>query len=284
MNLHDEESAVVLQYVQGELAGQELAEFAHHLKTCRECQARVEEEISLSELFRSTRPLYVAPDDLRERVTALVNHTPFNAQHLHEEMDSPALNLNVKARRWGTWRWFSLVAATALVTTGVIVSLGFFREFGAENYVHAAVVAHEENLGGRAALDVDSDSPQVVGQWVKQRVPFTFHLPAFQPGGAISPYHIAGARLIKYDGHPAVVLTYRMQAELVSLLVAPNRAAVVAGGNEVRDGSLLFHYRSDKGYNVITWASHGLSYALVSSASGPAERSCMVCHGANPAP
>jgi hypothetical protein len=77
------------------------------------------------------------------------------------------------------------------------------------------------------------------------------------------------------------VIAYRMQAQLVSLLIAPRRAAMIAGGDEVRDGALLFHYRSDSGFNVITWENHGLSYALVSSVSGSAQQSCLVCHGPN---
>ena len=67
---------------------------------------------------------------------------------------------------------------------------------------------HQENLQGKMALDVHSESPVIVGQWVEQRVPFSFHLPVFQPGVAnASPYHLAGARLIAYGGHPAVVMT-----------------------------------------------------------------------------
>ena len=79
MNMHDGESAVVLRYVQGELEGQELTEFSLHLKTCRECKARVEEEMALSELFRKTNPLYRAPDALRDRVTAMVNQAALNS-------------------------------------------------------------------------------------------------------------------------------------------------------------------------------------------------------------
>jgi hypothetical protein len=62
------------------------------------------------------------------------------------------------------------------------------------------------------------------------------------------------------------------------LLVASAGSAVVAGGDEVRSGKLTFHYRTDQGFNVVTWNNHDLSYALVSSVSGSARESCMVCH------
>ena len=73
-------------------------------------------------------------------------------------------------------------------------------------------------------------------------------------------------------------MTYRKQNEKVSLIVASADSAVVAGGQEVRSGTLTFHYRTDEGFNVVTWTTHGQSYALVSSVSGPARESCMVCH------
>jgi len=150
MNMHDEESAVALRYVQGELAGQELTEFSRHLTTCRECKARVEEEIALSELFRKTSPLYRAPEDLRNRVAALVNQTALNLQPVSEVQSPIKQILKAKAWRWDTWRWFSLVAATVVLTIGVTISLGFFREFGAQipqvsqflRIVEQQIVAH----------------------------------------------------------------------------------------------------------------------------------------------
>ena len=71
---------------------------------------------------------------------------------------------------------------------------------------------------------------------------------------------------------------YETQNEKISLLVAPSKSAVVAGGDKVRFGNLTFHYRTDSGFKVITWSNDDLSYALVSSVSGSARQSCLVCH------
>jgi hypothetical protein len=69
-----------------------------------------------------------------------------------------------------------------------------------------------------------------------------------------------------------------MKSASISLLVAPESLAPAAGGDEVRSGELTFHYHVKDGLNVITWSNHGLTYALVSSVQGPAQRSCLVCH------
>jgi hypothetical protein len=84
--------------------------------------------------------------------------------------------------------------------------------------------------------------------------------------------------VLSYQGSSAALVIYEKQKERISLLVASSQSAVVAGGEEVRSGALTFHYRTDQGFKVVTWSDHGLSYALVSSVSGSARESCMVCH------
>jgi ribose 1,5-bisphosphokinase PhnN len=74
------------------------------------------------------------------------------------------------------------------------------------------------------------------------------------------------------------LVTYEKKSEKISLLAASSDSALVAGGDEVRFGDLAFHYRTEDGFKVITWSNHGLSYALVSSVSGSARESCLVCH------
>jgi hypothetical protein len=83
---------------------------------------------------------------------------------------------------------------------------------------------------------------------------------------------------VGYKGKRAALVTYERPDEKISLLVASSESAPVTGGDEVRFGSLTFHYRTDSGFKVITWANHGLSYALVSSVSGSPRQSCLVCH------
>jgi hypothetical protein len=81
--------------------------------------------------------------------------------------------------------------------------------------------------------------------------------------------------LVSYQGSPAALVIYDKQKERINLLVASSQSAVVAGGEEVRSGAQLFHYRTDQGFKVVTWSNHGLSYALVSSASGSARENAL---------
>jgi hypothetical protein len=127
--------------------------------------------------------------------------------------------------------------------------------------------------------DLTSSSPEEVTAWFAGKVPFEFRLPKADsaPENTLL-YRLTGATLVNYKGSPAALVTYQTQNDKISLLVDSSKFGVVAGGDEVRFGKLIFHFRNNSGFRVITWTNHGLSYALVSSVSGPAHTSCLVCH------
>ena len=169
----------------------------------------------------------------------------------------------------------------------VVLLLGFLfalapnvaREVRAESYVKTAVAAHRSYLDGARPPELRSSSPELVTAWFAGKVPFSFRLPNDQSIPNSTPaYRLTGAGLVNYRGNKAALVTYENEGGKISLLVAPSKAAPVAGGDEVRFGHLIFHYRTDSGFKVITWSNHGLSYALVSSVSGSARESCLVCH------
>jgi hypothetical protein len=84
--------------------------------------------------------------------------------------------------------------------------------------------------------------------------------------------------VVNYKESPAALVTYETQSGKISLLVDSSDSVPVAGGDEIHFGNPTFHYHNASDFRVITWSNHGLSYALVSSVSGPASASCLVCH------
>jgi hypothetical protein len=156
---------------------------------------------------------------------------------------------------------------------------GAMQRVRAASYVQTAVATHRSYLNGNLALEIRSESPETVTDWFVGKAPFQFQLPASQAVlDSKQAYKITGARLVKFKSSEAALVTYETQKEKISLLVASSRYAVVGGGDEVQFGDIVFHYRSEGQFKVITWSNHGLSYALVSSFSGSARQSCMVCH------
>jgi hypothetical protein len=153
------------------------------------------------------------------------------------------------------------------------------RNVRAASYVDTALTAHGSYVDGRLQAGVQSNSPELVTAWFVGKVPFEFRLPKVESlVGGEPAYRLTGASVVSYKGSPAALVRYETQSDKISLLVDSSDSAPVAGGDEVRFGKLIFHYHSEAGFRVITWSNHGLSYALVSSVSGPARTSCMVCH------
>ena len=275
----DEVSLKAMRYLDDRLQGQELRDFRAHLEVCPNCRASVETERALSRLLHRSRPLYSAPPALRARVAVAVEkHSgPILARENFYKrlLRSVGNGFADPVRRVVRLR---LLAATLAVTAMLLAFVpSAVRQLRAADYVETAVTTHRSYLDGNLALGIRSDSPEQVSSWFTGKVPFQFRLPQSTPG-SIPTYQLAGASLVSYRGSPAALIIYEKQKERISLLVASSQSAVVAGGEEVRSGALMFHYRTDQGFKVVTWSNHGLSYALVSSVSGSARESCMVCH------
>jgi len=281
MSLCDENGARILRYLENGLSERELNDLRAHLEGCASCRANVEAERALSRLLYGSRPLYSAPAAVRARLAAAVEEhsDPVEAPKTFYErlMELVRSGLADQPRRVARLK----LAGATVVVAAVLIALipNAARQMRAANYVETAVATHHSYLDGRLALGIRSNSPEQVTSWFAGKVPFQFRLPNSQSAaGSVPAYHLAGAILVSYRGTPAALVIYEKQKETISLLVASSEAAVSAGGDEVRSGALTFHYRTDQGFNVVTWNNHGLVYALVSSVSGSARESCMVCH------
>jgi hypothetical protein len=278
MNPCDEYIVKTLRFLENDLKGRELDDFRSHLRDCADCRAHMEAEKALSQTLKRSRPLYSAPAALRERVAAAVAQV------------SPSSSASADRLHWhffhalaGFLERFPVVRVLAPAVIALALCLAFVpsvvRNVRAASYVEAAVAEHRSSLDGSLQLGLQSSSPELVTAWFRHKVRFDFRLPVAQtiPNGKPA-YWLTGAALVSYKGNPAALVAYETPNEKISLLAVATSSAVVAGGDEVRFGNLTFHYRNDAGFRVITWANHGLSYALVSSVSGPARASCLVCH------
>jgi mycothiol system anti-sigma-R factor len=269
-------------YLDKELSGRDLEEFRNHLKECEACRAELEAGEELSGLLQRSRPLYSAPEALRDRVLQIT------AKPLPSTSDAPprlrkrilkvlARPLQSASRAAHDWR--VLVAAILLVVAGLLPVHGILRQARANSYIEAAVAAHRSFLNGSLPLEIQSESPNVVTAWFAGKVPFNFRLPSSaEESGHEQVYRLAGGRLVNYNNRYAALVSYHMQQQTISLLVASSKSAVAAGGEEVPSGGIVFHYNKQASFTVITWSTHGLTYALVSSLPGSGRQSCMVCH------
>jgi anti-sigma factor RsiW len=276
----DEYAIKTLRYLDEDLEGQELEDFLSHLDSCARCQEHLEAEKDLSATLHRFRPLYSAPAALRDRVATAVQHPP--ASRGRGRVDQRAHRffgerLSGVLGRLSNWRILTPAAAVLALCLAFVPDI--LRNVQAASYVDTAVATHRNYLSGNLPSGLRSNSPATVTAWFAGKVPFDFRLPVAKSVPEKNPaYRLTGATLVNFKGGPAALITYERQNEKISLLVDSSNSAAVAGGDEVRFGKLTFHYYNVAGFRVVTWTNHGLSYALVSSVSGPARASCLVCH------
>jgi mycothiol system anti-sigma-R factor len=269
-------------YLDKELIGPDLEEFRAHLEACATCRVELEVREELSRLLHRSRPLHSAPDALRDRVMRTTELLPSSAPYTPLRLRRHILRVlarPVQSAGRGLRHWSMLVAAILLVAAGLLPIPGILRQVSANSYIDAAVAAHRSSLNGSLPLEVKSESPSAVTAWFAGKVPFNFRLPeAEEEVGHAQVYRLTGGRLVNYKDGYAALVSYQMQQQTISLLVSSSKSAAAAGGEEVPSGGIVFHYSKQMGFAVITWSTHGLTYALVSSLPGSGRQSCMVCH------
>jgi anti-sigma factor (TIGR02949 family) len=278
----DDYSATIQIYLDWELSGQDFEDFPAHLEQCEACRTEIEAEERLSALLHRSRPLYSAPHALRARVMQIAESSPSTTTHKVLRLRKPFATVLARPLQSAFRRapsWLALVATLLVVAAGLLLVLRFLRQVSADSYIETAIAAHRSFLNGSLPLEIQSGSPSVVTAWFAGKVPFTFRLPssADEPEHQ-QAYRLTGGRLVNYKGGYAALVAYQMQQQKISLLVSSSRSAVAAGGEEFPSAGIIFHYRKQADFNVITWSNHGLTYALVSSLHGSGRQSCLVCH------
>jgi len=251
----------ILKYIQSyldeELEQGERLIVEAHVQRCADCRFALAAERELISAIQKARPLYRAPDSLREKVAWLCRSDP----------------------RAGSIRSWVPIAACALIALAIFwfVAPGPFRA-GTASFVTTAVDTHLRYLNGQLPLEVFSDSPEKISDWFAGKLPFNLKLPDYPQTPERKPYHVEGARLVGFKQDYAAYVVYRLNGHPISLLVTSDKVATASGGEEIPWGGLRFHFQSVAGWKVLTWSDNGLTYALVSDLEERGQASCIVCH------
>ncbi len=255
---------LISPFLDGELVGEDCAAFEEHVESCVSCRASLAEERAVVVAVKEARPLYEAPDRLRQAVTGLLNTRP-------------------AGRIPGMAPLAAGLAAAVLAGT-----VWFTRSHApvpgapepASEFASLAARTHLRYTQGQLPLEVNSDRAEEVSRWFAGRVPFRLALPDYPVGpGERKSYRLAGGRLVSFKNDAAAFAAYSMEDRPISLLVTSASLVRPAGGDVVASGNLRFHVESVDGLKVITWTDNGLTYALASDLDVEGARSCLVCHG-----
>jgi len=267
-------------YLHDELRNGGLETVENHIKGCPSCRREFAERRRFFEHIRAARPLYVPSPKFRAEMAALL------AEPSAAPASSPERPRQASKRRSPLWflpldsklipAFIACALAIAAIVTLWTVSI---RDARANAFVDMAVQTHRQQLARNLPLEVTTNSPREVSAWFARKVPFNFRLPMSQETpDQPQRYKLAGGRLVNFKGTYAAYIAYRMQGQLISLIVTSASTSEAWGGEETVSKSLTFHTHSKQEVQVVTWSAHNVTYALVSGVNVPPGQSCAVCH------
>jgi anti-sigma factor RsiW len=270
-------------YLDGELRGKELKDFNHHVKECSRCQMQLAQRRRLLERIRAARPLYAPSAEFRAEMASLLASPGPAASVPGPQHSAAAKGQEYNGPSWLLWLRSRSIPALIAPVLAIAVIVTMWRlsmtEAHANAFLDIAVDTHRQEVAGNLPLEVTSNSPTKVSTWFAQKVPFRFRLPTSQEtGGQEKKYELIGGRLLNFKGTYSAYIAYRMQTRLISLLVTSASTAKASGGEETVAGRLTFHTHRKREFQIVTWTTHNLTYALVSAVTQPARQSCAVCH------
>jgi anti-sigma factor RsiW len=271
-------------YLDDELQTSELAALETHLRGCEACGRLFDSERRFLNVIRGSRPLHIAPPELRASVEHRLSDTP--SRHTA----SPELRHRTRRVLFGGGASAlvhprRVVAAAAMAGMALLIGFWGITEYRKQQlnppseFALMAVDTHQRHQRNQLPLEIVSDVPERISAWFLGKVPFSLKLPNYQESsGQEKLYNLEGARLVGYRNDYAAYVAYKMRMQPISLVVTSEAVAQPSGGEEIVSKGLTFHYDSIQGLKVITWSDRGLTYALVSDLEERGQQSCLVCH------
>jgi mycothiol system anti-sigma-R factor len=245
-------------YIDAELPMEQREDTEAHLRACSECQHLVELERAFREIYVVPLRPDPAPPDLRDRVA--------------HQMAEAASNGRGRRPLVRTRRVLAAVSLAAAVLMGVawgLMGLWMEREAAASlrELADASVEQHQKLARGLLPLDIARVPPKDAERWFSSKLSFNVKLPELKS----EHLNFLGGRISHLKDIDVAALEFQVDGKNVSLFVIPAEEYQRLGLSPEPKFKLINRH----GYDVITWSSHGVAYALVSEIGG---RSCTVCH------
>jgi anti-sigma factor RsiW len=222
-------------YLDGELPATEERALRTHLQGCAGCAAESLERLQTKRAIQAAAQRFVPDPAFRARMQA-------------------RLSAAKPARR--SYRWFAALGAVAALLIVGTVFIARNRESARDQHLMSELAdLHVAALASANPVDVISTDRHTVKPWFAGRIPFTFNLPELEG----TPFVLVGGRISYLNQSPGAELIFRVRQHQISVFIFQERAA---GTAPVTDS------RTALSFNVRSWTKNGLSYFVVSDASG----------------
>jgi len=229
---HEEVRELLHAYVDGELDLLNSREVEQHLCSCDECRAMNGQIHTLREALTNDAPAYHAPAHLRRKVRAA----------LRSEARSSETSFS-------SWLVFATGAACAIAVLGLILFQA--THLAQRNALVDEVVSnHVRSLLATHLLDVASSDQHTVKPWFDGKIDFAPEVRDLSASG----FPLTGGRLDYLAGKNVAALVYQRNKHPINIFIMP-----ATGAHETAPSATTL-----RGYNVLTWTHHDMSYWAVS--------------------
>lgn len=229
---HEEATALMHAYVDGELDPAKCLELEAHLTASPAARAACERLREISAAIRDEADYHPAP-------AALV-----------AQLRDPAAGSREAAPRRSIWRgWPGMgVALTAVAFITWTAAVDYLRPGENERIAQEVLGSHVRATLGQRLFDVASSDQHTVKPWLSARLSYSPPVADLSAQG----FELRGARLDYVGGQPVAVLVYQRRQHLIDAYVRPARGPV-AGLALTRDG-----------FNIQSFARDDMEFWLVS--------------------
>lgn len=229
---HDEIRELLHPYSDGELDLINAREVEQHLQSCDDCRAMERQIRALRQALANNAPAYRAPAHLRRNVRAALRRE----ERANERYFSP-------------WSIFATGAVCAIAILGLVL-FQTTRASRDNAIVNELVANHVRSLLATHLVDVASSDQHTVKPWFDGKIDFAPEVRDFSPSG----FPLVGGRLDYLDGKTVVALVYQRNKHPINIFIMP----AVKSHDTAASGSTL------RGYNILSWTQHEMSYWAVS--------------------
>ena len=233
-------------YLEGEIEGSAANEIQAHLSACTNCSEMLEKEQVFLSLLKGNLSAPAAPALLRSQVKS-------------------KLRSNRKARVF--WRW---QFAPALVGVALVV---FFMSYDPATQLGWAVNAHTTAKNNIETLDIKTQQPLVLKEWIARQVSLPFPVMTEFPAGI----HLQGGKIITEKNEHIVQVLFSSDQGVSSLYIMP-KGFTRLRGHSVALKKLNFFPQKKKGHFMTAWIGADAAYVLVSETKDGINQGCFLCH------
>ena len=239
---HEECTAKLDTYLDGELTSAEAQELDRHLRGCSACAAEAVRRMQWKKAIKSAGERYMNVG--RSLVSA--KRAPGKAA---VGSDGGFAAWALRLRTW--WPTAAVALAAVLLVAGLTINRDRIRDARDNQLVGELVDLHVATLASANPVDVVSTDRHTVKPWFAGKIPFTFDVPELKD----TPFELVGGRVSYLDQSPGAELLVRVRKHQVSVFIFPQNAVPADFKTHDMANARSFHLE--------TFEKNGLHYFVI---------------------